>query len=328
MSSLKNIVTAACAVIVGCALPLTAGAAQQDKYPSKPIRMVVPFPPGAASDFLGRTVGQKLGEAYGQQVVIDNRPGAGGLIGSQIVAKAAPDGYTVAIIGQPHLSNVLIREQKPYDPLKDFTSISLVASLPNVVVIGNGVPVKNVSELIALAKAKPGTLNFGSAGVGSSSHLAAAMFVSAAGIQAVHVPFKTLADIFGEMLAGRVHFYIFPLPAVMPMLKEGRLKAIAVATPKRSAALPDVPTTAESGFPQYQSESWFGIIAPAGMPRHFVAKLNGDIVKILKEADTRERFEKQGAEAAYGTPEQFQKMQIDEYSRLAKLIKEIGMKPL
>ena len=142
----------------------------------------------------------------------------------------------------------------------------------------------------------------------------------------MHVPFKT-QPIFG-VLAGRVHFYIFPLPAVMPMLKEGRLKAIAVATPKRSVALPDVPTTAESGFPQYQSESWFGIIAPAGMPRHFVAKLNGDIVKILKEADTRERFEKQGAEPAYGTPEQFQKMQADEYSRLAKLIKEIGMKPL
>lgn len=314
--------------IVACAVAAPGAVVAADTYPSKPIRMVVPFPPGAASDFLGRTVGQKLGEAYGQQVVIDNRPGAGGLIGSQIVAKAAPDGYTVAIIGQPHLSNVLIREQKPYDPLKEFTAVTLVASLPNVVVIGSGVPVKNVNELIALAKAKPGALNFGSAGIGSSSHLAAAMFVSATSIQAVHVPFKTLADVFSEMLAGRVHFYIFPLPAVMPMLKEGRLRAIAVATTKRAVALPDVPTTAESGFPQYQSESWFGIIAPAGMPKRFVARLNSDIVKILKENDTRERFEKQGAEPAYGTPEQFQKMQADEYTRLAKLIKEIGMKPL
>ena len=297
-------------------------------YPSKPIRMVVPFPPGAASDFLARTVGQKLAEIYKQQVVIDNRPGAGGLIGSQIIAKAANDGYTLGMIGQPHLSNVLIREQKPYDPLKDFASISLVASLPNVIVVGNGVPAKNVTELIALAKAKPGTLNYGSAGIGSSSHLAAAMFVSAAGIQAVHVPFKVLADIFGEMIAGRVHFYIFPLPAVMPMLKEGRLKAIAVATPKRAVALPDVPTTAESGFPQYQSDSWFGFIAPAGTPKRIITQFNADTAKVLQDPDTRDRFQRQGAEPRFGSPEQFQKMQADEYIRLAKLIKEIGMKPL
>lgn len=314
------------AIVAMCGM--ATGASAAEAYPSKPIRMVVPFPPGAASDFLARTIGQKLADIYKQQIVIDNRPGAGGLIGSQIVLKAAPDGYTMALVGQPQISNVLIREPKPYDPLKDFAAVSLVASLPNVIVVGSGVPAKNVTELIALAKAKPGSLNFGSAGIGSSSHLAAAMFVSAAGIQAVHVPFKVLSDVFGEMTAGRVHFYIFPLPAAMPMLKEGRLRAIAVATPKRAVALPDVPTTAESGFPQYQSDSWFGIVAPAGTPKKIIARFNADTVQVLQEADTQERFLKQGAEPRSSSPEGFHKLQSDEYNRLAKLIKEIGMKPL
>ena len=303
-----------------------AGAAET--YPVRPIRMIVPFPPGAASDFLARTLGQKLSDAYGHQIVVDNRPGAGGLIGSQLIGKAGADGYTVGMIGQPHLSNVLIREPRPYDPLKEFAAVSMVASIPNVLVFGNNVPFKSVTELIATAKAKPGTLNFGSAGVGSSSHLAGEMFVSAAGIKAVHVPFKTLGDIFAEMIAGRVHFYIFPLPAVMPMLKEGRLRAVAVATPKRAVALPDVPTTAEAGFGQYQSESWFGVVAPAGMSKQIVAKLNADIARALKDPDTTERFLKQGAEPVFGPPEHFHKLQADEYARLAKLIKDIGMKPL
>lgn len=307
-----------------CAAP----AAAQQTYPTKPIRMVVPFPPGAASDFLGRTLGQKLADVYGQQVVIDNRPGAGGLIGSQIVLKGAADGYTLAIVGQPHVTNTLIHAKKPYDALKDFSSIGLVASIPNVLVIGNGVPFKTVGELVSTAKAKPGAYNFGSAGVGSSSHLAGEMFLAAAGIKAVHVPFKSLADVFSEMIAGRVHFYVFPLPAAMPMLKEGRLKPIAVATAKRAVALPDVPTMAEAGLPQFRSESWFGIIAPAGVPKAVVAKLNSDIVKVLKDADIHERFQKQGADPAPGSTEQFHKLQSDEYVRIGKLIKEIGMKPL
>jgi tripartite-type tricarboxylate transporter receptor subunit TctC len=299
-----------------------------EPYPTKPVRMVVPFPPGAASDFLARTLGQKLADVYGHQIVVDNRPGAGGLIGSQLIGKATPDGYTLGMVGQPHLSNVLIREPRPYDPLKEFASVGMVASIPNVLVFGNNVPFKNVTELIAVAKAKPGTLNFGSAGVGSSSHLAGELFVSSAGIKAVHVPFKTLGDIFAEMIAGRVHFYVFPLPAVMPMLKEGRLRAAAVATPKRAAALPDIPTMAEAGFGQYQSESWFGLVAPSGVSKQLIAKLNADVVKVLREQDTRERFLRGGAEPVSGSPEEFHKLQSDEYSRLARLIKDIGMKPL
>jgi tripartite-type tricarboxylate transporter receptor subunit TctC len=313
-------------VTAGVVMAAAVSALAAETFPARPIRIVVPFPPGAASDFLARVVGQRLAEVYRQQAVIDNRPGAGGLIGSQIVAKAIPDGYTLAMVGQPHLSNTLLRDPHPYDPLKDFASITLVASIPNVIVIGSGVPANNVTELIALAKAKPGQLNFGSAGVGSSSHLAGEMMVAAAGIKAVHVPFKTLADIFSEMIGGRVHFYVFPLAAVMPMLKEGRLKAIAAATPKRAAALPNVPTTAEAGFGQYQSESWFGFISPAGVPKRLIGKLNADVVMILQQPDIRERFQQGGAEVSYGTPEQFYNLQRDEYARLGKLIRELGIR--
>jgi tripartite-type tricarboxylate transporter receptor subunit TctC len=314
---------AACVVAMGRA---GAAAAAEQKYPVRPVRMLVPFPAGSASDFLARVVSTRMSEVYGQQMVVDNRPGAGGLIGSQIVARSAPDGYTLSMVGQPHLSNTLLRDPHPYDPLKEYASVTLVAVIPNVIVLGNGVPAANVTELIALAKAKPGQLNFGSAGVGSSSHLAGEMMVAAAGIKAVHVPFKTIGDIFAEMIAGRVHFYVFPMPAVMPMLKEGRLKPLAVATQKRAPALPSVPTTAEAGFGQYQSESWFGIVTPAGVSKQLITKINADIIRMLQEPATRDRFTQQGAEASYGTPAQFHKLQADEYDRLGKLIKNLGIK--
>ena len=312
-------------VLVLAAAAGEATAAEQ-QYPTRPVRMLVPFPAGSASDFLARVVSARLSEVYGQQMVVDNRPGAGGLIGTQIVAKAAPDGYTLSMVGQPHLSNTLLRDPRPYDPLKEFDPVTLVAVIPNVIVLGNGVPAANVTELIALAKAKPGQLNFGSAGVGSSSHLAGEMFVGAAGIKAVHVPFKTIGDIFAEMIAGRVHFYVFPAPAVMPMLKEGRLKALAVATKKRAPALPAVPTTAESGFGQYLSESWFGIITPRGASKQLITKINADVIKVLQEPATRDRFQQQGADASYGTPAQFYQLQREEYERLGKLIKDLGIK--
>jgi tripartite-type tricarboxylate transporter receptor subunit TctC len=297
-----------------------------EPYPNRPVRVVVPFPPGAASDFLARVVGTRMAEVYGQQVVIDNRPGAGGMIGSQIVAKSAPDGYNLALVGQPHHSNALIRDPRPYEPIKDYTSITLVAVIPNVIVLGTGVSANNLKDLLAIAKAKPGQLNYGSAGVGSSSHLAGEMFVAAAGIKAVHIPFKTLGDVFAEMMQGRVHFYVFPLPAAMPMLREGKLRPIATATPKRAVALPNVPTTAEAGLPEYRSESWFGYVGPAGLPKPLVAKLNMDFGKILAQKDIQDRFQQQGAEASHTTPEAFHKLQSDEYARLAKMIKELGIR--
>ncbi len=305
---------------------LVAGAAMaQEKYPNKPIRMVVPFPPGSASDFLARSVGQKLNELYGQQVVIDNRAGAGGIVGSTLISKAAPDGYTLGMIGQPHLVNALLQKEPPYRALEDIVAISEVASLPNVLVITPSLPVKSVGDLIAMAKAKPGQLNFGSAGIGSSSHIAGEAFKAAAGIDVVHVPFKLISDIFTEMIAGRVQMYIFPLPAVMPMLRDGKLRPLAVGTAKRTPSLPDVPTIAESGLPGFQTESWFGVVAPAKTSRAIVMQLNKDIADILKTADSRERFLRQGAEAAFGTPEQFQKLLQTEFVKYQKLVKDAGI---
>ena len=312
---------------VSLALALAPGIAlSQDKWPTKPIRLIVPFTAGAASDVLGRIVAQRLSEIYGQQVVIDNRPGAGGLIGSELTRQAAPDGYTLAMVGQPHLSNALLREDKPYDPLKDFTAISLVASTANVIVLGKSVEAKTIPDLIALAKAKPGALNYGSAGVGSSSHLAGALFVSKAGINVVHVPFRIGADSRSALIAGTIHFYVYPAPAIMSMIRAGTLRALAVGSQKRAEALPDVPTSAEAGFGQYRSESWFGLIAPRGLPKALVTRINADAVKVLKEPVTQEKIVQQGARPGFGTPEHFARMQRDEYNELAPLIKQIGMK--
>jgi tripartite-type tricarboxylate transporter receptor subunit TctC len=298
----------------------------QEKWPVKPVRVIVPFPNTAASDALGRIVGDRLGQIYGQQLVIDNRPGAGGFIGSELIRQAAPDGYTFGIVGQPHLSNVLMRDPKPYDPLRDFQPITLLGITPNVIVIGKGIEAKTIPDLIAIAKAKPGALNYGSAGVGSSSHLAGALFASKAKIDVVHVPFRAGGDSRSALLTGAIHFYVYPLPAIVGGIRAGQFRALAIASAKRAEALPDVPTSAEAGFPQYRSESWFGMIGPRGLPKSLVNRVNADAVAVLKEPATRERIVRAGAEPHYTTPEEFAKMQRDEYVELGALIKDIGMK--
>jgi len=319
-------VSLALALAPGAAFAQRPSTSSGQAWPSKPVRMIVPFTPGAASDVLGRIVAQRFSEIWGQQVVIDNRPGAGGLIGSDLTRQAAPDGYTLAMVGQPHLSNVLLREDKPYDPLKDFTAISLVGSTHNVIVLGKGIEAKTIPELIAIARAKPGALNYGSAGVGSSSHLAGALFASKAKIDVVHVPFRIGADSRSALIAGTIHYYVYPLPAIVGMLRAGTLRALAVGSPKRAEALPDVPTSAEAGFGEYRSESWFGLIAPRGLPRQLVMRINADTAKVLQEPATREKIVQQGATPGFGSPEHFDKMQRDEYNELALLIKQIGMK--
>jgi tripartite-type tricarboxylate transporter receptor subunit TctC len=316
---MKKLIVATLCALTACA----AGA--QIKYPDKPIRMIVPFSPGSASDFLARTLGLKLNELYGQQVVIDNRPGAGGIIGSTLIAKGATDGYTLGMIGQPHLMQPLMQKEPPYHPLNDIATVTQVASLPNVLVVAPNLPVKTVGDLIALAKSKPGDLNFGSLGIGASSHIAGEAFKTAAGINVVHVPFKSVSDIFTEMIAGRVHLYMFPLPAVMPMLKDGKLHVLAVGTPQRTPSLPGVPTIAESGLPGFQSTSWFGVIGPAKLSRAIVQQLNKDIVNILQQSDTRDRFQRQGADAVTTTPEEFQKLMQAEYAKYQKLVKDAGI---
>jgi len=305
---------------------LAAGAAAaQDKYPTRPVRMIVPFPAGFASDFLARVVSQKLGELYGQQFIVDNRPGGGGIIGGGLISKAAPDGYTLGMVGQPHLMNPLMQKEAPYRPLEDITPVIEVAALPSTLVIAPSLQVKSISELIALAKSRPGQLNFASGGIGTSSHIAGELFRSAAGIDVVHVPFRVLGDAFTEMVAGRVHYYIIPLPAVMPMLKEGRLRPLAVGTLKRTPSLPDVPTISDSGLPGFQTDIWFGVVAPAKTPPTIVMKLNRDITAILGTAETRELFLRQGAEGTPGTPEEFQKRMHTEYVRLQKLVRDAGI---
>ena len=311
-------------VAVACAA-VSFSVMAQNKYPEKPIRMIVPFPPGSASDFLARTVGQKLNEQYGQQVVIDNRPGAGGVVGSTMITKAVPDGYTLGMIGQPYLINAILQKDAPYRALEDVATIAQVAALANVLVIAPNLPIKTTAELIALAKAKPGELNFGSAGIGASSHIAGEAFKAAAGINVVHVPFKLLSDVFTEMIAGRVHMYVFPLPAVMPMLKDGKLHVLAVGTAQRVPSLPGVSTISESGLPGFQSLSWFGVVAPSKISRPIVQQLNKDIIAILQQPDTKERFMRQGAEAVITTPEDFQKLMQSEYAKYQKLVKDAGI---
>ena len=310
------------ALLGACTLTVSA-----QNFPSRPVRLVVPFPPGAASDFLARVLGQKLTETWAQQVVVDNRPGAGGLIGGTVVAKSAPDGYTIALVGQPHLTAPLLARDPPWDPLKDFTYIGNVASMPNVAVVGPGLPVTSLQELLARVREKPGYYNFGSAGIGSSSHFATEMFNAAAKLNAVHVPFKLLADALAEMYGGRVHYYLFPLPAGMPALKDGKLKAIATGGRTRAVALPDVPTMAEAGMPGFVSESYFGLVGPRNMPAAIVTRINADSVKYLKTDEMKTRYQANGADPAPSSPQDFYRLMADEQQRVKTIIRNIGLKP-
>jgi tripartite-type tricarboxylate transporter receptor subunit TctC len=312
-------------ILVLAGIALAGAAAGAERYPTKPIRMIVPFPPGAASDFLARTLGQKLNELYSEQVVVDNRAGGGGIVGATLISKAVPDGYTLAMVGQPHLVNALLQKEPPYHPLEDIACVTEVAALPNVLVVSPNITAKSVAELIAYAKSRPGQLNFGSFGIGSSSHIAGEAFKAAAGIDIVHVPFKVLPDVISEMVAGRVHMYVFPLPAVMPMLKDGKLRPLAAGTLKRVPSLPDVPTIAESGLPGFETQSWFGVVVPARTPQNIIMQLNRDIIGILKTPEIAERFLRQGAEPVYGTPEQFRQLMQSEYAKYQKLVKAAGI---
>lgn len=310
-------------------VPMAAiGDAGADDYPTKPIRMVVASSPGTASDFLARLLAQSLSEIHKQQIVVDNRAGAGGLIGNAVVSKATPDGYTIGMIGATRIVSALLRKDAPYRPIEDMAPIAQVASLANAIVVTPSIGAKSVQELIALARAKPGQLNFASVGPGSSSHLAAEIFNRAAGIQVVHVPFKGVADVFTEMLAARVHYYVFTVPSTLAIVREGKLRALAVTTAKRSPPLPDVPTVAEAGLPAAQFDNWSGVIAPPGTPKTIVARLHANIVRILRDPETRERLARQGTEPTVDTtPASFLELMKAEHARYAPLIREAGLKP-
>jgi tripartite-type tricarboxylate transporter receptor subunit TctC len=307
-------------------LPAIANA-QTPAYPTKPIRLVVPFPAGGATDIFAREVAKHLTETWGQSVVVDNRPGAGGNIGSELVAKAPPDGYTLEMgtVGT-HAINASLYSKMPYDHVKDFVPVILVAGVPNVLVVNPSVPVNSVQELIAYAKANPGKLNFASSGSGTSIHLSGELFKVMAGVQMTHVPYKGSAPALQDLLGGQVQLMFDNLPPSLPQIKAGKLRALAVTSATRAPALPDTPTVAESGLPGFEASSWFGVLAPAGTSPAIVAKLNAEIAKWLASPEAKEKLAAVGANIGGGTPEDFARHIQSETAKWAKVVKESGAK--
>ena len=304
------------------AVACASGSVLAQGYPSKPLRIVVPFPPGAGTDMLARTIAAKLSDSMGQPVVVDNKPGAGATIGTDVVAKASPDGYTLLLSTTSHAINPSVFSKLPYDTLRDFVTVTQVATVPTVLVVHPSVPANNIKELVAYAKANPGKLNMGSASSGTVFHLAGEYLKSQAGIDMVHVPFKGGGPAMTALLGGQVNVLFETTLTVQPQVKAGKLRALAVGSAHRAASMPDVPTVAESGFPGFSAENWYGVYAPAGTPREIVMKLNAEIIKALHLPDVKERFASQGADLIGNTPEQhvaFLKTEIDKWEKIAKL---------
>ena len=319
------------ASIAGIALALAvappAVQAQTAPFPAKPVRLVVPFPPGGPLDVTGRAIAQKLGETWAQSVVVDNRPGAGGNIGADLVAKSAPDGYTVVMGAlSTHAVNPSLYPSMPYDAVRDFAPITLVAVTPNVLVVNPALPVRSVQELVAYAKANPNKLSFGSGSNGSAGHLAGELFKVETGTDVVHVPYKGAAPAMQALLAGDTQFMFDNLASAMAQVKAGKLRALAVTTAKRTSLAPELPTMAEAGVPGFDIATWFGLLAPAGTPGDVIAKWNADVVRILDSAEMRERLRAQGAEPAPSTPAEFAAFIAAERSKYARIVKASGAK--
>ena len=294
-------------------------------YPTKPVRMIVPFPAGGATDIVARLVAQKLGDAVGHQVIVDNRGGAAGTIGSDLAAKAPPDGYTVLIgTSSTHAIAQSLYAKLPYDSIKDFTPVVGIATATIVLSAHPSVPAKTVKELIALARAKPDALSFASSGSGGVSHLVGEMFKAQAGVQMLHVPYKGDAPALADLVGGQVSLEFGTALSFLPYIQSGRLKALAVTSLKRSQVMPDVPTVAESGLKGFEALQWFGVFAPAGTRAEVVARLNAEIVKILHTADMRERLTRLASEVMADTPEQFAAFQKAEIAKWAKVVKDSG----
>ena len=311
-----------------CALAMCGAAAHAaDSYPARPVRMIVAYPPGGGTDIVGRMMAQKLTETLGQNVVIDNRGGATGNIGTELASRANPDGYTL-LMGNvaPNAINVSLFSKLPYDPVKDFAPVSLVAITPNILVVNPTVPVKSVQDLIALAKAKPGTLNFPSAGVGSSSHLAGELFKILAKVDMVHVPYKGGGPALIDTISGQMQIMFATMPAAMPHVKSGKVRPVAVTTAKRSQTLPELPTMAET-VKGYEASTWYGLLAPAATPAPIVARLHQSVVRILAMPDMRERLASQGFEPVGGTPAEFAAYIKSEISKWERVIRDAGIKP-
>ena len=307
-------------------LALLAGAAMAQQYPSKTVRVVIPWPPGGSNDVVGRIVLQKVGELMGQQFIVDNRGGAAGSIGADVAAKAPPDGYTLMVHSTSHVGNAHLYKKLPYDTLKDFTGVALLAAQPGALTVHPSLPVKTVKDFIALAKNRPGTINYSSSGNGSAPHLSMALFVSMSGINIVHVPYKGGAPQVTALVSGETQASLATVSTVLMHVQSGRLRTLGVSSAKRTATMPEVPTIAEAGVPGYEMSPWIGVFVPAATPRELIVRLNVEINRALKSPDVSQLLASQALDALGGTPEEFDARIKLDYEKYAKLIKLTGAK--
>jgi len=327
MTRLRSSGHAACcaALVLAAALTATPAGAQSPTYPNRPIRFIVPLPPGGGADIVARTIAERLTKILGQQVLVDNRPGGGTVIGADLAAKAPPDGYTLLLgTATTHAINASLVRKLPYDPVRDFAPITLVAVLPQIIVSHPSLPVASLKDLIALARKRPGEIFFASTGNGSANHLGGEMLNAVAGLKNVHVPYKGAAPSLTDLLAGQVQFMFTTIPPALPHVKSGRLRALAVANAKRSSLLPDLPTTAENGAPGVEASSWNGVLVPAGTPRDIIARLHAGIGAVMKLPQVGERLARAGVEPMLITPEEFAVFIESETARYAKVVKSSG----
>jgi tripartite-type tricarboxylate transporter receptor subunit TctC len=310
------------------ALPglLLCGVAAAQSYPVKPVRIIIGFPPGGATDIAARAVAQKLTESFGQQVIVDNRPGAASNIGAEAAARAAPDGYTLFMGSVSTSINPSLYTKLAYDPLRDFAAVALIANTPFLLVTHPSVPVKSVKELIAFVKARPGELNYATAGAGSGAHLFMALFMSHTGLKMTNVAYRGAAAATTDVLAGQVPMMFDNIFTTLPLARSGKFRALAVSTAQRSAIAPEIPSVAEAGVPGYDANAWFGLFAPAAVPKDLITRLNAEVVKGLQTADMRERLRALGATPGGGTPEHFAAFLRDEVAKWAKVVKTAGVK--
>jgi len=307
------------------ALLFPLAALAQDAYPSKPVRMILPFPPGGGTDILGRLIADKLSAALGQPVVAENRGGAGGNVGAEAAAHSAPDGYTLVLVAPSLAISPTLYSKLNYDPVKDLTPISLVAVAPNVIVTQPSMP-PTLREFIALVKEKPGAFNFGSGGAGTSNHLAGELFNLVAGVKLVHIPYKGVNLAMQDVLAGSIHFVVIGAAAAAPHIRAGKLRALAVINKERLPALPEVPTVAEAGLPNFEVTTWYGVLAPTGTPRPIITRLNAELVKAMHSPDVKERLAKQGTDPLTSTPEEFAAYIKQEIAKWGDVIRKANLK--
>jgi len=316
------------ALAVTAVSAILAPAYSAETYPSRVIRYIIPFAPGGGQDTVARQLAPRLSEGLGQQVVVDNRPGGGTILGTEIAAKSAPDGYTIAMVSNTsHAINPNLHKKLPYDPVADFAPVTQIASLANILVVHPSLPARTLKEFVALAKSRPGELNFGSSGSGTPAQLAGVMFSQAAGVKMVHVPYKGSSPALTALLSGETQLMFGSMTSSIPFVKNGRLRALAVTGSKRAVAVPDVPTVSESGYPGFEATTWYGIAVPVGTPSPIIKRLHAEVVKIITAADFRKYLISQGADPIGSTPEEFGALIRAELKNYAKIVRDAGLRP-